>query len=87
MEGPSSWADDLQNYRRTRGSMAFSVVQNASDVPRRIVRTTIMPLADPTHPYFSYQEPPYRPSTKDGSLERYARHGVDPFAYATYTIY
>lgn len=76
MAQPKSWADDLNTYRSTRGNQAYSIIRSAQDVPRRLVRTALMPFADPNHPYYSYQEPQYHANEQDGSLERYRRHGA-----------
>eukprot|EP00892_Ulva_mutabilis_P010266 jgi/Ulvmu1/7611/UM038_0036.1 len=72
---PTSWADDLKQYRLRRGSLSYSYIAKGDDVPKRFVRTTLVPFADTAHPMYSYHEPFLKPNSKDGSLERYKRHG------------
>lgn len=73
---PTSWADDLKQYRSQRGSLAYSYIAKGVDVPKRFARTTLVPFADTGHPMYSYQEPVLQPNSQDGSLERYKRHGA-----------
>jgi hypothetical protein len=74
--GPHSWAEDVNSYRSTRGCKAFSTTSDMAQPVQRMPRTVLMPLAEPTHPYFSYAEAPYQPNEQDGSLERCKRHGA-----------
>ena len=73
---PQSWAEDLQTYRRTRGSQAQGTV---ADVPlvKHHTRTHLMPLANPRHPLYSYAEPlPTCQHVLELNAERHARQGV-----------
>lgn len=72
---PTSWAEDLNQYRSQRGCLSYSFISEGKDVPKRFARTSLVPFADTGHPLYSYQEPTRSAYAQDVISERYKRHG------------
>ena len=53
----TSWAEDLNTYRATRGTQALSTLSQMEAPVTRMTRTGHMPFADPMHPHYSYELP------------------------------
>lgn len=75
---PTSWAEDLKQYRSVRGCLSYSIISSGSDVPNRFARTSLVPFADTQHPRYSYQDPVLN-SHEVTTAERYKRHGKKLF--------
>jgi hypothetical protein len=87
LPSPASWADDLNSYRATRGSRALSSVQQLLEKPIRMTRTSLMPFGNPSHPYFSYQDPQIlSDKVHEQQAQRNGRHGAQTRAHPTFEM-
>ena len=55
-----SWAEDLNTYRRSRGSCSFSHLDSSATF-HRVPRTVLCPLGDTSHRAFCTGDAPYCP--------------------------